>query len=116
MPRLSTAAIGAKNGEGWSSRSAAIHHATPAATPDWTTCQPFDRSRAWLSDTVIFQPFRVTSSFPLRDALARKQVEGETNLLVIEQGKTRLALITSQMAYHHVAQGEIAGEPWMVSF
>lgn len=78
--------------------------------------EPFDRSRAWLSDTVIFQPFRVTSSFPLRDALARKQVEGETNLLVIEQGKTRLALITSQMAYHHVAQGEIAGEPWMVSF
>jgi hypothetical protein len=28
----------------------------------------------------------------------------------------RLALVTDQMAYHHVAQGEIAGEPWMVSF
>jgi hypothetical protein len=28
----------------------------------------------------------------------------------------RVALVTDQMAYHHVAQGEIAGEPWMVSF
>ena len=25
-------------------------------------------------------------------------------------------LLTDQMAYHHVAQGDIAGEPWMVSF
>jgi hypothetical protein len=28
----------------------------------------------------------------------------------------RLAFLTDQMAYHHVAQGEMNGEPWMVSF
>jgi hypothetical protein len=25
-------------------------------------------------------------------------------------------LISSQMAYHHVAQGDMNGEPWMVTF
>ena len=30
-------------------------------------------------------------------------------------GKT-LVLVSSQMAYHHVAQGEMEGEPWMVTF
>ena len=30
-------------------------------------------------------------------------------------GKT-LALVSSQMSYHHVAQGELDGEPWMVTF
>jgi hypothetical protein len=27
-----------------------------------------------------------------------------------------LAFLTDQMVYHHVAQGETNGEPWMVSF
>ncbi|MGH7560257.1 MAG: hypothetical protein ACRENB_04470 [Gemmatimonadales bacterium] len=78
--------------------------------------EKFDRSRAWIADSVLFVPFRVTSTVPLKDALENKRVENATNLLVLERGKTRLALVTSQMAYHHVAQGEIAGEPWMVSF
>jgi hypothetical protein len=31
------------------------------------------------------------------------------------QGNT-LVLVSSQMSYHHVAQGEMEGEPWMVTF
>jgi hypothetical protein len=35
--------------------------------------------------------------------------------MVIERNDWMLALLTKQMIYHHVAQGEMSGEPWMVS-
>jgi len=35
---------------------------------------------------------------------------------VMDVAGQKLALVTRQMAYHHVAQGELAGEPWMVTF
>ena len=76
----------------------------------------FDISRAWLRDTTMFEPFRVTETRPLRDALADGEIGEDTPLLVVEHDAGKLALLTTQMAYHHVAQGEMAGEPWMVSF
>ncbi|MFQ5678795.1 MAG: hypothetical protein ACE5HP_04985 [Gemmatimonadota bacterium] len=76
----------------------------------------FDIDRAFLADRTIFQPFRVESTEPLREALKEGRVGKTTPLLVMEHEAGRLALVTDQMAYHHVAQGEIAGEPWMVSF
>lgn len=76
----------------------------------------FDASRAFLSDAPMFDPFHVSSMQPLREALDDGIVEDETPLLVVTRGGRRLALLTLQMAYHHVAQGSLAGEPWMVSF
>lgn len=43
-------------------------------------------------------------------------LQAQTRVLIMEHSKGRLALVTDQMAYHHTAQGEIDGEPWMVSF
>lgn len=43
-------------------------------------------------------------------------LQAQTRVLIMEHSKGRLALVTDQMAYHHTAQGEIEGEPWMVSF
>ena len=77
---------------------------------------PFDRDRLWYADSTIFAPFRVTDSEPLRAALAAGRLADETGVLVLEHPAGRLALVTDQMAYHHVAQGELAGEPWLVSF
>ena len=31
-------------------------------------------------------------------------------------GGSTLTFLTMQMSYHHIAQGDLAGEPWMVSF
>jgi hypothetical protein len=76
----------------------------------------FDASRAVLSDKDTFPPFHVKAARPLREALARGDVRDDTLVLVIERGVGTLALLTQQMAYHHVAQGEIAEEPWLVSF
>ncbi len=76
----------------------------------------FDISRAFIADHTIFEPFHVASTRPLREALAEGVVNDDTPLLVMEHRAGTLALLTEQMAYHHIAQGEIMGEPWMVSF
>ncbi len=76
----------------------------------------FDTSRVLLMDTTQFKAFTVTGTRALRGALEDGVVHEDTPLLVLEHSTGALALLVEQMAYHHVAQGELAGEPWMVSF
>ena len=75
----------------------------------------FDSDRANLRDKEIFPPLYVEGTIPLSEALRRNEVRKDTHLMVIERKERMLALLTKQMIYHHVAQGEIDGEPWMVS-
>lgn len=77
----------------------------------------FDINRAYQVDSTVYAPFRVENTRPLLRSLEEGELDGQTSLLVMDHPEAgRLALVTDQMAYHHVAQGEIAGEPWMVSF
>ncbi len=76
----------------------------------------FDPARALLTDAPMFTPFRPTSTTRLADALENGDVLDDTAVLVTEVSGQRLALVTWQMMYHHVAQGKMAGEPWMVTF
>ena len=46
VPRLTTAAIGAKNGVAWPTTSCAMNQATPAAIAHWPICQLFDCHRS----------------------------------------------------------------------
>lgn len=61
-----------------------------------------------------FEPFRPTAKneFPLIDA----NLKGDAQLLAFERGGQRRAVLLSEAAYHHVIQGELAGEPYLVSF
>lgn len=79
----------------------------------------FDIDRAYQVDSTVYAPFRVQQRemVPMAQALEEEKIDPRTSLLVMDHPQAgRLALVTDQMAYHHVAQGEIAGEPWMVSF
>ena len=76
----------------------------------------FDASGARLNDRDMFHPFHVKTTRPLREVLASGDVREDTTVLVMERDAGVLALLTQQMSYHHVAQGEMAGEPWLVSF
>lgn len=76
----------------------------------------FDPARASLFTHDVFQPFRVTQYEPLAEALRLDRIDEGTPLLLTERPPTPVALVTTQMAYHHVAQGDIAGHKWMVSF
>ncbi|MBC8405300.1 MAG: hypothetical protein H8E15_08750 [Planctomycetes bacterium] len=37
-------------------------------------------------------------------------------ILIFERGRQRRGLLARQMSYHHVAQGDLAGEPYVVTF
>ena len=60
-----------------------------------------------------FKPFRPTESGePLRGL----GLAPDDELLVFERGGEQRGLLLPQMVYHHVAQGELAGEPYLVTF
>ena len=76
----------------------------------------FDPSRAILGDEPMFDPYYPEDLQALRDVLGDGLVDEGTPVLVVQRGERTLALLTLQMAYHHVAQGTLDGEPWMVAF
>lgn len=76
----------------------------------------FDLDRAFILDSTVYQPFYVTETLPLRQALDEGLINEKAPLLVMEHPVGTLAFSVDQMAYHHLAQGVIDGEPWMVSF
>lgn len=78
--------------------------------------EAFDIDRAWLPDSQWFEPFYATDAQLLRDLLRDRMIHSNTLLMVMEHEAGTLALVTEQMAYHHIAQGDLDGEPWMVSF
>lgn len=88
----------------------------PLAAQEQTTDTDFDLDRAWISEPGQVDPFLVEQVKPLAAALDARELEKSTWLLVVEHPAGRLALVTDQLSYHHVAQGSIRGEPWMVSF
>ena len=79
--------------------------------PDYT----FDVSRARLRG-VHFKPLYVKKTLSLPQACAQHRVHDDTPILLLNHPDNPIALVTTQMAYHHVAQGEIAGDPWLVTF
>ena len=76
----------------------------------------FDVERAFLGSRPIFTPLRDPDFEPLGAVLRRGDVSDDTPMLVFRAAGRTMALVSSQMSYHHVAQGEMAGEPWMVTF
>jgi hypothetical protein len=76
----------------------------------------FDVSRFDFSFRGAFEPFLVTTTLSIRDALKTRVVTADTDVLVTSTPAGPLALLTEQMAYHHIAQGTANGRGWLVSF
>ena len=90
--------------------------ATVEADPNMPTKEGFDINRAIFWEAPNFVPLRNPEWRSLRDARRAGDISDDTPVLVFEAGASTLVLVSSQMAYHHVAQGEMNGEPWMVTF
>jgi hypothetical protein len=86
------------------------------ADPNMPTKDGFDTGRAIFWAHPNFQPLQNPEWEPMRDAVRRGDIEDETTVLKFEAGGKTLVLVSSQMSYHHVAQGVMEGEPWMVTF
>lgn len=80
------------------------------------TAEDFDEARAYLGESPMFDAFYPEEYESLDDARRAGRVDEDTGLLVLRRNGRTVTLLTIQMAYHHIAQGEMAGEPWMVSF
>ena len=61
-----------------------------------------------------FKPFLPTDRHAL--TLHQTNHSPHAELLVFERGNERRTLLVTEMSYHHIAQGELAGEPYLVSF
>ncbi|MBI4266681.1 MAG: hypothetical protein HY657_20120 [Acidobacteria bacterium] len=86
-----------------------------AQSPSGTPRPTFDIAR--LADSEgMFETFHVTETQPLRQALDQGILDDQTRLLVTETASGQLALLTDQMAFHHIAQGMAGGQEWMVTF
>ncbi|MCF6137455.1 DUF3179 domain-containing (seleno)protein [Pseudalkalibacillus berkeleyi] len=77
--------------------------------------QQFDRSRATLKKKDLFTRFNVKDHKHVKD-IEKSSLKSDDEILVIERLGKRLAFSMKQMAYHHVAQGELSNEPYIVNF
>jgi len=60
-----------------------------------------------------FEPFQA----PLQGIpLASLDLPRDLEIIIFSRGGMLRALVAREMAYHHVAQGELDGKPYMVSF
>ena len=60
-----------------------------------------------------FEPFRPSPKH--ESLLVDTNLKGETELLAFERGGQRRAVLVAEVAYHHIVQGELAGEPYLVT-
>jgi hypothetical protein len=60
-----------------------------------------------------FEPYQIpTQGVPL----ASLDLPADLELIVFSRGRLKHALVAREMAYHHVAQGILDGQPYLVSF
>jgi len=73
----------------------------------------FDAGRAILKDPDMFQRFRAQGE---GTPLSAAGLAPEDQLIVFERDGEHRALELRRMAYHHLAQGALAGKPYLISF
>ena len=73
----------------------------------------FDPSRAWMRGPDFFPRFAAPArGTPIADAKLGDDVE----LVVARRGDQARAFVTRELSHPHMAQGTLAGEPYLVSF
>jgi len=73
----------------------------------------FDEDRAWLRGPDLFPRFRPEGAgTPIREA----ELKDDLELIIAARGGEKVALLMRELSYPHVAQGALAGEPYLVSF
>ncbi len=74
----------------------------------------FDSTRARLNEPDLFPRFRVPDHG--RPLCELPKLKDKAELLIIERGGQRLGLDLVQMAWHHLAQGSLGGQPYAATF
>jgi len=88
----------------------------PLNLPNGPAKPGFDMTRFSNAGNGWFKTFYVTETQPLRKALDDAKVAADTRDLVLSIAGGKLALLTDQMSFHHIAQGTASGKTWMATF
>ncbi len=96
--------------------TAAQPESLPVDLPDGPAAEGFDLGRFSNAGNGWFETFHVERTDRLEDALEDTRVSSETRVLVIETAAGPLAFLQDQMAFHHIAQGNVGGKDWMATF
>jgi len=75
--------------------------------------QVFDNQRAWLKGPDFFPRF--TPSGP-GVALSEAGLKPNVELIVAERNGDQIGFLMRELSHPHGAQGELGGEPYVVSF
>jgi hypothetical protein len=89
---------------------------TPVDLPDGPAKPGFDITRFHGAGSGWFKTFYVAKYESLQQVLTARRVAEDTRGLVTDTATGKLALLTDQMAFHHIAQGHAGGKDWMVTF
>ncbi len=96
--------------------SAQPRESLPVDLPNGPAKPGFDIERFSNAGNGWFETFYVDETAALSEALEHGRLKTDTRLLVIEIAEGNLALVTDQMAYHHMAQGTSEGKHWLATF
>ncbi len=88
----------------------------PAQLPNGPAKPGFDITRFSSAGNGWFKTFYVTETSPLQKVLEEAKVAPDTPVLVTATATGRLALLTDQMVFHHLAEGRAGGKDWMATF
>ena len=88
----------------------------PVDLPKGPAKPGFDIARFSSAGNGWFKTFYVTETNPLQKVLEQGKVAADTKVLVTTTAAGRLALLTDQMAYHHIAAGQAHNKDWMATF
>ncbi|MEM8856768.1 MAG: hypothetical protein AAGD96_00515 [Chloroflexota bacterium] len=74
-----------------------------------------DRTKRHIqAEGYAFEPLRPDASHEI--PLKRANLSPKTELISFEVKGERRVLLVYEMIYHHICQGELAGEPYLVTF
>lgn len=119
MSRLATFLLGATATAGFAFSgvvAAQPRENLPVDLPDGPAKPGFDIERFSNAGNGWFETFYVEDTDALRQALEDGKLGEDTRILVFETAGGNLALVTDQMAYHHLAQGTSEGRHWLATF
>jgi hypothetical protein len=88
----------------------------PVDLPSGPAAPGFDIKRFSNVGNGAFETFYVQTTERLKDVLDQGRIASDTRVLVFSTAGGKLALITDQMSFHHLAQGTDGGKDWMATF
>jgi hypothetical protein len=88
----------------------------PVDLPNGPAAPGFDIKRFSNAGNGAFETFYVQKTEQLKGVLDQGRIAPDTRVLVFSTAGGKLALITDQMAFHHIAEGTDSGKDWMAVF